>query len=210
MAERKRRVKKGCLTCRQRRVKCDERKPTCQRCQAANIECSGYQSPRKIPLKRRSIEEEGNLNTTVATSTILSKSQLDGSPLTAYPNNPNDLQRPHQRAREVLAHHQYACKTVTLLFREDHLYFWRNQLLEAAWDTEFVYDAVVAWGTMHRAVLLLSKPNDKWRGLDTKVIAFQAYGNALRQISGLYEYNDSRCTEMMIAVHLLLTYFEVS
>lgn len=208
-AERKRRVKTGCLTCRQRRVKCDERKPTCQRCEAANIECSGYQIPRKIPLKRRATNDEANGQKAVNSTSTLPGNPLGGSPLVAYPNNPNDSQRPHLRAREVLAHHQYSYKTAALLFREDHLYFWRDQVLEAAWDTEFVYDAVVALGTMHRAVLLLSKPNDKWRGLDTKVIAFQAYGNALRQISGLYGKYNSQYLEMMIAVLLLLTYFEV-
>ncbi|KAJ5527800.1 hypothetical protein N7513_011959 [Penicillium frequentans] len=33
---------KGCKTCRKRRVKCDERKPTCDRCHRAGKECEGY------------------------------------------------------------------------------------------------------------------------------------------------------------------------
>ncbi|KAI9741767.1 MAG: hypothetical protein M1834_000153 [Cirrosporium novae-zelandiae] len=33
---------KGCRTCRMRHVKCDEAKPTCQRCQKAKMECRGY------------------------------------------------------------------------------------------------------------------------------------------------------------------------
>ncbi|KAF2097297.1 hypothetical protein NA57DRAFT_57889 [Rhizodiscina lignyota] len=33
---------KGCKTCRRRKVKCDERKPTCHRCEAASIKCEGY------------------------------------------------------------------------------------------------------------------------------------------------------------------------
>ncbi|KAF2756380.1 hypothetical protein EJ05DRAFT_63735 [Pseudovirgaria hyperparasitica] len=32
----------GCYTCRKRRVKCDERKPTCARCEKANRQCAGY------------------------------------------------------------------------------------------------------------------------------------------------------------------------
>ncbi|KAM0277813.1 hypothetical protein ACHAQH_005517 [Verticillium albo-atrum] len=35
-------VRTGCLTCKIRRVKCDERKPTCARCQKADVECDGY------------------------------------------------------------------------------------------------------------------------------------------------------------------------
>ncbi|KAK1964906.1 hypothetical protein LY78DRAFT_748060 [Colletotrichum sublineola] len=35
-------VRSGCLTCKIRRVKCDERKPTCSRCEKADVECDGY------------------------------------------------------------------------------------------------------------------------------------------------------------------------
>ncbi|KAF4959081.1 hypothetical protein FGADI_1959 [Fusarium gaditjirri] len=33
----------GCVTCRQRRVKCDERKPWCKACVRLGIECTGYE-----------------------------------------------------------------------------------------------------------------------------------------------------------------------
>jgi hypothetical protein len=32
----------GCNTCRQRRVKCDEGRPTCQRCRRTGYQCEGY------------------------------------------------------------------------------------------------------------------------------------------------------------------------
>lgn len=32
----------GCRTCRRRRVKCDERKPTCRHCERLKLECEGY------------------------------------------------------------------------------------------------------------------------------------------------------------------------
>ncbi|KAG5792263.1 hypothetical protein H9Q69_008691 [Fusarium xylarioides] len=34
----------GCITCRGRKVKCDETKPTCIRCQTARFKCEGYAS----------------------------------------------------------------------------------------------------------------------------------------------------------------------
>jgi hypothetical protein len=33
---------KGCITCRQRKVKCDEKRPLCERCQASWVPCEGY------------------------------------------------------------------------------------------------------------------------------------------------------------------------
>lgn len=32
----------GCWTCRSRKIKCDLRRPTCYRCEKANLECAGY------------------------------------------------------------------------------------------------------------------------------------------------------------------------
>ena len=36
----------GCVTCKKRRVKCDETKPECRRCQAYGTTCEGYDPPR--------------------------------------------------------------------------------------------------------------------------------------------------------------------
>ncbi|EWC48433.1 hypothetical protein DRE_02202 [Drechslerella stenobrocha 248] len=38
----KRRTKTGCLTCRKRRIKCDEAHPTCKNCTKSKRECLGY------------------------------------------------------------------------------------------------------------------------------------------------------------------------
>lgn len=37
---------RGCVTCRQRRVKCDETKPFCRACLRLGLECAGYVRPR--------------------------------------------------------------------------------------------------------------------------------------------------------------------
>ncbi|KAF1846347.1 uncharacterized protein K460DRAFT_377581 [Cucurbitaria berberidis CBS 394.84] len=42
---RKTKVKTGCATCRTRKVKCDEKKPFCQRCVNTGRTCDGYESP---------------------------------------------------------------------------------------------------------------------------------------------------------------------
>jgi hypothetical protein len=38
----KRRTKTGCLTCRRRRIKCDENRPTCNNCKKSKRDCLGY------------------------------------------------------------------------------------------------------------------------------------------------------------------------
>ncbi|KAF1735800.1 putative transcriptional regulatory protein [Beauveria bassiana] len=42
----------GCITCRIRRVKCDEAKPMCNRCMTSGRMCDGYKSPPQKPSKQ--------------------------------------------------------------------------------------------------------------------------------------------------------------
>ena len=41
----------GCVTCKQRRVKCDEAKPECRACQRLKLRCGGYSRPKYAKLK---------------------------------------------------------------------------------------------------------------------------------------------------------------
>lgn len=43
----------GCVTCKAKRLKCDETKPTCQQCERRSVTCGGY----KKDFKWRSFEE---------------------------------------------------------------------------------------------------------------------------------------------------------
>ncbi|KAK4156211.1 transcriptional regulatory protein moc3 [Chaetomidium leptoderma] len=51
-ASARKRTKTGCLTCRRRRIKCDEAKPTCSNCIKSKRDCEGYsrQLTFKVPL----------------------------------------------------------------------------------------------------------------------------------------------------------------
>ncbi|KAH6695858.1 hypothetical protein BKA61DRAFT_531494 [Leptodontidium sp. MPI-SDFR-AT-0119] len=40
-------VKSGCLTCKDRRVKCDEQRPFCKRCIRFGVQCDGYPLPKR-------------------------------------------------------------------------------------------------------------------------------------------------------------------
>lgn len=48
----KKRTRTGCMTCRKRRIKCDERKPVCGNCIKSKRECSGYVD---IPVQRNKV-----------------------------------------------------------------------------------------------------------------------------------------------------------
>ncbi|KAJ5305185.1 CAAX prenyl protease 1 [Penicillium atrosanguineum] len=135
--------------------------------------------------------------------------RIDGSPLIGLPNNPDPLQRPHARARDVLAYHQFLFRTMPNIFPPESLSFWRDYICQEAWEVEYVFDAIVALGSMHRATLLLSQQseNDRHRGLDTKVIAIRAYANALQGVS-----DNLACDQipmaLLLGVLILFAYVE--
>ena len=225
MSERKTRVKTGCRSCRVRRVKCDERKPTCERCEKANIVCNGYEAPKIVPLKRQALHTTSptteskssdgfnpevavwNLSIDKTSSEKALVSNLGEDDLLPTQHLPS--QSPHRRAQEALAYQQYANKTAKLLFHEGHLDYWKGFILARAWELEFVFDAVVALGSMHRAVLLLSESNTRALVVDTQILAFEAYGNALKEVHQICADDGNLNHEVLIATLILFTYFEV-
>ncbi|KAI5950635.1 hypothetical protein CANMA_005295 [Candida margitis] len=49
----KRRTRTGCLTCRKRRIKCDERKPSCFNCERSKKVCLGYENLSNLQPRKR-------------------------------------------------------------------------------------------------------------------------------------------------------------
>ncbi|KAL5641221.1 hypothetical protein ACGC1H_001639 [Rhizoctonia solani] len=74
MATKQSRSKTGCLTCKTRRKKCDEQRPTCERCARAKMECLGY-SYLDNP------EELAQARAKIAASRITRVSEQPNSPL---------------------------------------------------------------------------------------------------------------------------------
>ncbi|KAL6241784.1 hypothetical protein RBB50_011317 [Rhinocladiella similis] len=212
----RKRRKTGCLTCRQRRIKCDERKPTCERCEASNIHCAGYEQMRYIDVRHRAPGDSPQTQTPSDSATS-SRSpaqpvvhyERDGLPLIALPNNPTPMQRPHSRARDILAYHQYVFRTVPVLFPACYFHFWRDMLCQEAWEVECIYDAIIALGSLHRASLLLARSEDnaRSRGAHTKVTALQTYTMAIEGLSRQLK-SQPPAPDVLVAVLLLLAYFE--
>lgn len=137
--------------------------------------------------------------------------ERDGLPLIALPNNPTPMQRPHSRARDILAYHQYVFRTVPVLFPACYFHFWRDMLCQEAWEVECIYDAIIALGSLHRASLLLARSEDnaRSRGAHTKVTALQTYTMAIEGLSRQLK-SQPPAPDVLVAVLLLLAYFEVS
>ncbi|TDZ48423.1 Aspercryptin biosynthesis cluster-specific transcription regulator atnN [Colletotrichum trifolii] len=56
-----RKVRTGCITCKIRKVKCDENKPACNRCLTTGRKCDGYQHIAELPPPKSSVSVANNL-----------------------------------------------------------------------------------------------------------------------------------------------------
>jgi hypothetical protein len=224
MRDKKRRARTGCLTCRARRVKCDEQPPQCRRCMTANIECAGYEQRRVIvPVNRLSNGHENN--PTPAESPHQDSSPHDHvsindtnfhpsherEPLISFPSNPRPSQNPGPGARHVLGYHQALLRTVPILFPNDHIHFWRDELFQEAWSCEYLYLTLVALGNIHRVALMTAScdERDKANGLDMKITAVQLYIQALEDLEHHLE-EAKQTPALLVATLCLMAYFEVS
>lgn len=230
------RSRTGCLSCRARRIKCDEHKPTCKRCETANIDCAGYQQKRRVQLQRsRGAQlDASSLQTLMGTisssphstcsshvagaptavasvaDSKLSRPHGNDIPLVALPNNPRPGHRPGREARCVLGYHQFLFRTLPVLFPLEDLCFWRDELCEEAWGCEYMFLTLTALGSMHRAVLMMSMPEeiDQKGGTDLRVTTIQVYTQALQELS--IQLNEAKKTpRLLVAVLCLMAYFEV-
>ena len=235
----KRRARTGCLTCRARRVKCDEQVPECMRCVVANVACAGYEQQRVVvPVKPRERTRQQRLASSPVSSPDRNSqredtvgSNLSGSPskvrniaqgstgtvidhrtpLVAFPSSPHSGQSPNLGARHVLGYHQVLLRTIPLLFPPQHLQFWRDELLQEAWGCDYLYLTLVALGNSHRAALMAFAGNDSDRsnGLDMKITAVKLYTQALEELAEHLE-EAKQTPALLVATLCLMAYFEVS
>ncbi|KAL5521058.1 hypothetical protein ACEPAG_8980 [Sanghuangporus baumii] len=86
------RSKTGCLTCRRKKVKCDETKPTCQRCSNSQLSCTWPEIPppkKKVPARKgRSPADQADsaAPSEAGTSSVspTDTGNIDGTPLPSF------------------------------------------------------------------------------------------------------------------------------
>ncbi|KAE9373812.1 hypothetical protein N431DRAFT_504371 [Stipitochalara longipes BDJ] len=189
------RVRTGCATCRKRRIKCDERKPSCARCEAANFVCEGYSAPRRV----------GSRSPTASSST---RSPNRSPPREENPFSGLSWRHTSWRQEQLPLYHHFVTTTAVRLFRIDHVSFWRDQVAQLSVGFDLVYEALLAVGALHRASLLNCQNKDGQEAARSRVLGLHAYGNALRMLPTHLSQNAIKETIAVQAVLILLTFCE--
>ncbi|KAF6839150.1 hypothetical protein CMUS01_04345 [Colletotrichum musicola] len=160
-------ARSGCITCKIRRVKCDERKPTCFRCEKADIKCDGYvkevAEARKTAERRALIVAAQSAKRQILPRPEASKAAAAGQQTTAAATptlriNPNSLRLDPS---DVSYYDLFRRQLVKDLSGSCHSDFWsRIVLCEAARDP-CVRESVLAIGALARTLFFATATSNR-------------------------------------------------
>ncbi|KAI1747219.1 hypothetical protein F4782DRAFT_448188 [Xylaria castorea] len=148
-----RRTRDGCSTCRQRKVKCDETKPECNRCTSAGYKCDGYSQP----LIRGSHSE----NTTASRPSDIDKPSTSSVQAALIYSTHQAIVElkvalPRTNVAEVRSYHFFldmAAPSLAGVFDGD---FWMSEIPRACFVDQAVWHAVVSLGAVYESFLARS------------------------------------------------------
>ncbi|PVH77255.1 hypothetical protein DL98DRAFT_463945 [Cadophora sp. DSE1049] len=160
-------VKTGCQTCKIRRVKCDETKPSCLRCVRFGHQCDGYSN--KSPSKPASSKSSRTLVPKSPTT-----SPLAPSPTKIYPSPTRQL---FQTPQEYQAFQTFCTRTSHELSSAFSTDLWTRLMLQACETSPSIRHAVIAIGALN-----ISSPSpwpENSVGTLRHQFAFREYSKAL-------------------------------
>ncbi|KAJ2979327.1 hypothetical protein NUW58_g7225 [Xylaria curta] len=220
-------VKTGCNNCKQRRIKCDEKRPACTHCVRSKKECSGYPPP-----PRSKIYEEKLIAPKPSSRLELApapRSQLIPQLATVFPApwSMRDITPPKTPKFDSVVLHQpsiipfdsregqyfqlfrdYTASELSGFFDSS---FWTRRVLQECHSEESIRHAVVALGALYKTLEKMSEsppgsPSDFGRVDNAKPhceIAFKHYSLAINAVvhSGSHDQSKKR-TSLMASVLL--------
>ncbi|CAH0050920.1 unnamed protein product [Clonostachys solani] len=138
------RTRTGCISCRIRRVKCDETKPHCQRCKSTRRVCDGYLPEGQTMTRREMVEALSKIGTLRPASEVL-----------AGPSQPERClaQLPTQTmlsSRDFIYFDYFRRATAPNTDALIPSAFWGQDLLQLAHTEPAIWHATLALGALHR------------------------------------------------------------
>ena len=137
-------ARSGCLTCKRRKVKCDEGKPSCKRCVRAGWNCAGYDPPKAWMFAiNEGIPEDSSPGPEVATR---------GSPHGGLACSPSYWAHGLD-VNELRALEFWSQKTVPILTTFASVsHFWRNTIIQASLSSDAIRSAIIAAASLQEVV----------------------------------------------------------
>ncbi|KAL6708345.1 hypothetical protein ACN47E_003269 [Coniothyrium glycines] len=132
----------GCKTCKIRKVKCDEEKPSCKRCTSTGRTCDGYDTSFRPPAPSQPSRSPKYLSP----GQLSARSSAERSPSPAYLVPALRLNTVEERESFEF----FTLHAVTSLRGFLDSSFWQREVLQAVHQEPAIQHCVVALGAMHR------------------------------------------------------------
>ncbi|KAL5336897.1 hypothetical protein BJX70DRAFT_371416 [Aspergillus crustosus] len=171
-------VRTGCKTCKTRRVKCDEAKPSCLRCTSTGRICDGYSRPLQV-----------------GSSPSTDLQQIPRSGLSSSSGTPDAEQRALHIFNTVIA------PSIVSLFDID---FWTHDLLQTATEFKTVQYAVAALAAAYEASILCSAPS--FAQSQFVLVQYTKSINSLRQYLGKTKFRTRVQQSVVLITNYLLMF----
>ncbi|KXH34793.1 hypothetical protein CSAL01_00374 [Colletotrichum salicis] len=187
-------VRSGCITCKIRRVKCDERKPTCFRCEKADVECDGY--TKEDADSKRSAEQQRLIvaaQETQASRQLLPRPNesgpgTSGLELSAPKSVPPPLYPSTLRVHQGDVHYYdlFRHRLVRDLWGSGHSDAWSRIVLQESSRDPCVQESLLAIGAISQAQMLEDLSKDQ---SDAMPSALRPWGTKMAQPGGLLNHH---------------------
>ncbi|KJZ74242.1 hypothetical protein HIM_06473 [Hirsutella minnesotensis 3608] len=171
-------VKTGCSNCKQRRIKCDEKRPACTQCVRSGRSCTGYPPPSRIdgPISEIRIAPKPVMTLLQVQPTPAASTGIIRSPVVLPPRRPNRRRRVAPEARindlsptiyqpsgnlrldgtECLYFDLFRVQTASELSGYFNSTFWAQRVLQECHFEGAIRHAVIALGALYKTLELSS------------------------------------------------------
>ncbi|KAH9212962.1 hypothetical protein DL95DRAFT_367521 [Leptodontidium sp. 2 PMI_412] len=194
----------GCMTCKQKRIKCDEILPSCLYCTTRSLECT-YPIPKSRPptSNHSSAAPNGQLANSHGVSThsaspqSLSTPVVSASPLAFSPNLPSKGLQWSSSDLELL--HFYTTET-SLTFSNvfERRYVWQHVIPHIAFSNDFLLHGLLALTALHLSRVSPERKDRLWATASAHhAVSLPMFRSAINDISSV---NRQACSVFGILV----------
>ncbi|KAK1467748.1 hypothetical protein CCUS01_07015 [Colletotrichum cuscutae] len=187
-------VRSGCITCKIRRVKCDERKPTCFRCEKADVECDGYtkedaDSKRSAEQRRLAVAaQEAQASRQLLPRPNKSGPVASGQEIAVRVPLPPPLCPSTLRVNQEDVHYYdlFRHRLVRDLWGSGHSDAWSRIVLQESSQDPCVQESLLAIGAISQAQMVEEMSKDQ---LDAMPSALRPWGTKMAPSGGLLNHH---------------------
>lgn len=188
-------VRSGCLTCKQRRVKCDERMPFCFRCEKFGVQCDGY--------LRTGLSQAETAQSRTTNRPLIPRKR-DASPF------PEQVRKARFRNYDEMRYFRLFCEKTSLQLSGYYdPILWGRIVLQASEAEDSIRHAVISIGALDMTAAMMQDSKNE-NAKEHHLFALKQYGEAIRDMRAMAQrQKEMHNLQHALVASILIICFEV-